>query len=171
MSRSVTCASRSVTCAPTPISVTVQAGSLVVPLAALPPPLSVHGWFSLAPLLMMYVLSLASLCWPLSAGHVCACLLCIFPRICAHTQASTAFKPGSACMQADRQKLIQLLTGYELAVTAHEGYAKVTHSLPTWFHRVLGCKAGLSTVSLITSFFTTPCVPLSLTAWIKVQSS
>ena len=28
-------------------------------------------------------------------------------------------------MQADRQKLLQLLTGYELAVTGHEGYAKV----------------------------------------------
>lgn len=29
-------------------------------------------------------------------------------------------------MQADRLKLLQLLTGYELAVTAHEGYAKVS---------------------------------------------
>lgn len=28
-------------------------------------------------------------------------------------------------MQGDRQKLLQLLTGYELAVTGHEGYAKV----------------------------------------------
>ena len=28
-------------------------------------------------------------------------------------------------LQADRQKLLQLLTGYELAVTGHEGYAKV----------------------------------------------
>ena len=51
------------------------------------------------------------------------------------------------------KKLIQLLTSYELAVTAHEGYAKVIHSLPTWSYMVFGCKAGLSTASMIMNFW------------------
>lgn len=75
----------------------------------------------LAPLLIMYVF-----CF--SAG-------CVFLSCCTSVSASVFIyklwngpKPGSAYLQADRQKLLQLLTGYELSVTAHEGYAKVIHS-------------------------------------------